>query len=241
MRINKFIASGTSLSRRKADDFIKAGRVSVNGKIIDEFIDVKAGDIVEVDGEIVNPVSEKVYFAFYKPPFVLSATQDDSGKKVVCDYFKEIDMKLFCVGRLDYLSEGLLLVTNDGEFANNVMHPKFKIRKTYLVKTKNSVPFNTIKKMSEGIELEDGYFKPLDIKSTLNQNWIVVAIDVGRNRIIRRFFKAFDIPILKLKRIAIGHIDLGNLVIGKYRKLEQAEVDDLMLATFSKKIKFRNI
>jgi 23S rRNA pseudouridine2605 synthase len=225
MRVNKFIASSINISRRAADDYVKAGRVSVNGKIINNFIDIdEKNDVVIVDGNIVKPAAEKLYFAFYKPAYVLTAVRDSSKRKVVCDYFKNFNEKLICVGRLDYLSEGLLIVTNDGNFANMVMHPKFKIRKTYLIKTKSRLSEEEIKEMSRGVRLEDGFFKPLDIKLTKDSFWVVTAIDSGRSRVLRRFFKAFNVPILKLKRIAIGSIELGNLEMGMYRKIDPNEL-----------------
>jgi len=120
-----------------------------------------------------------------------------------------------------------LLVTNDGEFANLVMHPSFKIRKTYLVKTNQPLRAKLLKKMSEGVLLEDGFFKPLVLKKSANPNWIIIVIDTGRNRIIRRFFKAFDVKIDKLKRIAIGNIELKDLKEGSYRELSKEEIEQL--------------
>ncbi len=225
MRVNKYIAKCINISRRKADEYIKNNLVKVNGEIIQKFIDIDENvDIVEVDGKVIKLSSKQYYFAFYKPPFVLSATQDDSQKSVVCDYFKDIKEKLICVGRLDYLSEGLLLVTNDGEFANIVMHPKFKIRKTYLVKTKNRLSKELINKMSKGITLSDGFFKPIKMQMTDNPFWVLVSIDTGRNRIVRRFFSEFGVSILKLKRISIGNIELGDLKSGEYRNLSESEI-----------------
>ena len=226
MRINRYIASCLNISRRRADEYIKTGRVSLNGVKVEGFVDVKDGDVVEVDGKRLEFEKSKVYYAFYKPPFVISSTADEQGRKTVCDYFDK-DKKLICVGRLDYLSEGLLLVTNDGEFANLVMHPSFKIRKTYLVKTNQPLRAKLLKKMSEGVLLEDGFFKPLVLKKSANPNWIIIVIDTGRNRIIRRFFKAFDVKIDKLKRIAIGNIELKDLKEGSYRELSKEEIEQL--------------
>ncbi len=221
MRINRFIAACKGISRRKADEFIKAGRVSVNGSPVNSFIDVDPDkDTVELDGETLKFESNRVYFAFYKPTRVLSSHSDPEGRATVCDFFRDVDTKkLICVGRLDYMSEGLLIVTNDGEFANLMMHPKFKIRKVYLVKTEEALPGKLLKKMEKGVVLEDGFFKPLKVEKTSNPHWLLVAIDTGRNRILRRFFKYFDIPILKLKRIAIGDIELGDLKEGSYKTI----------------------
>ncbi len=234
MRVNKYLAQALNISRRRADELVKAGRVKVNGEVLNCFVDVSDDDIVEVDGERVKVENTKrLYFAFNKPPFVISSTSDEEGRKTVCDFFENIDQKLICVGRLDYLSEGLLIVTNDGKFANILMHPKFKIRKTYLVKTKEPLKARKLKRMSEGIMLEDGFFKPLTIKKTANPQWVIVAIDTGRNRILRRFFKAFDVGIEKLKRIAIGDIELGDLKEGEYRELSRKEVESIKKLAYS--------
>jgi len=228
MRVNKYLAQALNISRRKADELVKAGRVRINGEVLDSFVDVGDKDVIEVDGRRVEiGDGKKLYFAFNKPPFVISSTSDEEGRKTVCDFFDGIGQKLICVGRLDYLSEGLLIVTSDGKFANMLMHPKFKIRKTYLVKTKEPLKARKLKRMSEGIMLDDGFFKPLTIKKTANPQWVVIAIDSGRNRILRRFFKAFDVGIERLKRIAIGDIELGYLKAGKYRELSKKEIESV--------------
>ncbi len=225
MRINRFIASCIDISRRNADELVKGGKVAVNGRIIKDFIDIDIeNDSVEIEGQRLYIKDKKYYFAFYKPPFVLSANSDSTGKSVVCDYFNDINEKLICVGRLDYLSEGLLLVTNDGDFANTIMHPKFKIRKTYLIKTKNILNMDVLKKMSKGAKLDDGFFKPLTVKTTKDPLWVAVSINTGRNRVLRRFFRLFDIDISKLKRIAIGNIELGGLKPGEHRTINSQEL-----------------
>lgn len=224
MRINKFLSSNGLASRRKSDEYIKSGRVSVNNKIVRDFIDIDVeNDIVEVDNNIIKPVKKKLYFAFNKPPFVLSATEDRSERKTVCDFFQDVSERLFCVGRLDYLSEGLILVTNDGNFANRLTHPKFGIKKQYLIKTADIVGDEIIDKMRKGAKLEDGFFRPIFIARTKNKLWIKIIIDIGRNRIVRRFLSYFNIPIDNLKRIAVGELRLNDLGEGQYRKLSQKE------------------
>ncbi len=234
MRVNRYLAQALNVSRRKADELVKEGRVKLNGKVLKDFVDINEDDSVEVDGEPVRiEKGRKLYFAFYKPPFVISSSKDEEGRRTVCDFFKGFEQKLICVGRLDYLSEGLLIVTNDGKFANLLMHPKYKVRKTYLIKTKDTVGADLLKRMSRGVGLEDGFFKPLSIKKTKNPNWIVVSIDSGRNRVLRRFFKAFNVGILKLKRIAIGDVELGSLKEGEYRELKKREVESLKKLAYS--------
>lgn len=229
MRINKFIASCINISRRDADKLIQEGRIKLNGKTLYDFVQIDPSkDIVELDSETLSLQKEHLYFAFNKPPFVLSATKDNTDKAVVCDYFKDVKGKLICVGRLDYLSEGLLLVTNDGEFANKIMHPRFKIRKTYLIKTKEPLNKNTLNKIANGARLEDGFFKPLSVKQTKDPQWVVISIDSGKNRILRRLFSYFGIPLLKLKRIAIGSIELGSLKTGEYRVIKTDELQTIL-------------
>ncbi|AEA33235.1 pseudouridine synthase [Hippea maritima] len=237
MRINKYIATALKISRREADNYVKEGRVKVNGKSITSFVEVDGSDKVEVDGELLSLNKKKSYFAFYKPPFVISSTKDNEGRTTVCDFFKNIEEKLICVGRLDYLSEGLLIITSDGEFANLLMHPRFKIRKTYLVKTKGPIKTETLKAMSKGVNLEDGFFRPIRIKKTNSPNWVLISIDTGRNRIIRRFLKKFDIKIDKLKRIAIGNIELGNLRNGEFRELTKQEIETIKRTTSNQDVK----
>ncbi|WP_025270599.1 pseudouridine synthase [Hippea sp. KM1] len=231
MRINKYLAEALKISRRKADEYVKNRRVKVNGKTINGFIDVKETDVIEVDGEVLSLDKERLYFAFNKPPFVISSTSDEENRKTVCDFFEGIDKKLICVGRLDYLSEGLLIVTNDGDFANMLMHPRFKIKKTYLIKTARRLSEEELENLRRGATLEDGFFKPLKVQRTNNDRWILISINTGRNRIIRRFLKRFDIKIEKLKRIAIGNIELGNLKKGSYRKLTQEELSSIRKLT----------
>jgi len=229
VRINKFIASCINISRRDADKLIQEGRIKLNGKTLYDFVQIDPSkDIVELDSETLSLQKEHLYFAFNKPPFVLSATKDNTDKAVVCDYFKDVKGKLICVGRLDYLSEGLLLVTNDGEFANKIMHPRFKIRKTYLIKTKEPLNKNTLNKIANGARLEDGFFKPLSVKQTKDPQWVVISIDSGKNRILRRLFSYFGIPLLKLKRIAIGSIELGSLKTGEYRVIKTDELQTIL-------------
>ncbi len=235
MRINRFLAKALNISRRDADELIKSGKITFNGEILNDFVEVGESDIVEFNGKRVQIEKGDVYFAFYKPPFVITSTYDEEGRTTVCDFFANVKNKLICVGRLDYLSEGLLIVTSDGKFANLLMHPRFKIKKTYLVKTKDVLGADLLKKMSKGIELEDGFFKPITIKRTQNPNWIVITIDTGRNRIIRRFLKAFNVKIERLKRIAIGPIELGNMKQGEYRELTKDELKNIKRMVYKRK------
>ncbi len=225
MRINRFIARCGVASRRKADELIRAGRISVNGVVVRSFIDVSLDDEVCIDGESISlPV--RLYYAFNKPPRVLSVFRD-RNRRTVGDYFGSRD-GLFCVGRLDFMSEGLLLVTNDGEFANAVIHPSMGVRKVYLVKTPFPVPEDKLSVLRRGVPLEDGLFKPLDAGLTSNPLWMRIIIADGRNRVIRRTFRKLGVPIARLKRVAIGDIWLGDLPIGRFRELSRREISTFL-------------
>jgi len=225
VRINRFVALCGNISRRKADEAIKEGRVSVNGRIVREFVDVDPQkDLVCLDDKRLRLPEGHLYLAFYKPPGFLVSNSSSDGKPLITSFFRDIERKLIFVGRLDFLSEGLLLVTSDGEFAHMVMHPAYEVEKVYLVKTKKPVKAALLKRMERGVQLEDGFFKPVQIRKTQQPQWLLIGIKTGRNRIIRRFFAHFNIPILRLKRIAIGNIELGSLQPGQYRHLTPLEL-----------------
>ena len=236
IRLNKFIASSGCCSRRKADELIKAGKVKVNGKIIKE-LGLKINpekDKVEVEGKKIKPQEEKIYIKLYKPRgYLTQLGKDKFGRKTLTDLFKEIGIKekVFPVGRLDYDSEGLLILTNDGDFANLIMHPKNKIQKTYLVEVKGRVNLEKFNKMKKGKHLEDGtYLKPDElkiIKKKRNSTILEITIHSGQKRIIRRYMKEFGHPVLRLTRTRIGNINLGDLKAFKWAKLDKKEVEKL--------------
>jgi len=226
MRLNRYLASCGLGSRRKVEELIKKGTIAVDGNIVREFIDIDPySSKVTYKGRLLT-IESKVYFAFYKPPFVISSVRD-STRRCIGDFFKHLDTRVFPVGRLDYLSEGLILITNDGLFANKIAHPASKIKKTYLVKTKDQIDDKVLSVLSKGTILEDGFFKPISISFTHNRLWIKLTMDSGRNRVIRRFFKKFSIGIETLKRVSIGCVKLGNLMPGEYRLLEKNEILEL--------------
>ncbi|OSS41140.1 Ribosomal large subunit pseudouridine synthase B [Desulfurella amilsii] len=223
MRLNRYLAACGLGSRRKVEQFIKDGFISVDGKPVKDFIDIDSDKAsVLYKGKLIRP-QNKLYLAFYKPPFVISSVSD-SAHRCIGDFFNQLDVRVFPVGRLDYLSEGLIFVTNDGSFANKIAHPSKKVKKIYLIKTKKQLENALLEKLSKGTMLEDGFFKPLFISFTENRLWIKLSMDSGRNRVVRRFFKKFDIGIDMLKRISIGGVKLGNLAPGEYRFLEKNEI-----------------
>ena len=231
-RLQKVIAQAGIASRRKAETLILEGRVTVNGKVVTELgtkVNVNK-DKVEVNGVPVDR-EEPVYYMLYKPAGVISAVSDDKGRKVVTDYI-DIPHRLFPVGRLDYDTSGLLILTNDGEFANLLMHPKYKINKTYIAKVQGIPNREQLKLLSKGVELEDGKTAPANVKlisgdSKKGTAIIEITIHEGKNRQVRRMFEAIGHPVIKLKREMYGFLTLKGLKAGDARELKPFEVKKL--------------
>ncbi len=235
VRLNKYIASTGFCSRRKADELIKKGVVKVNGEYVKELgkkIDPDK-DTVEVEGKILKPTDKKVYIKLYKPRgYLTQLGKDRFGRKTLSDLFEEVGIKekVFPVGRLDYNSEGLLLLTNDGEFANLIMHPKNKIKKTYVVEVKGRVNIETFKKMKKGASLEDGFLKPDDIKIIKKKKYstvLEITIHSGQKRVVRRFMKFFGHPVQRLIRTKIGSIKLDNMKKGQWAYIKKPTIHSI--------------
>lgn len=242
-RLQKVIARAGIASRRKAEQLILEGKVTVNGKVVTELgTKVTDDDRVEVNGLPVEK-EEPVYLLFYKPRGVISSVKDDKGRKVVTDFFPEYPQRIFPVGRLDYDTSGLLIMTNDGEFANLLMHPRYEIDKVYVAKVKGIPERRELKKLEQGVMLEDGMTKPAKIKMlSLNKKQktsiIELTIHEGRNRQVRRMFDKIGYPVLKLKRERYAFLDLRGLQPGGFRELTPHEVKKLRaLATFGQHAK----
>ncbi len=236
MRLNRFLAYAGFGARRKVEELIRQGRVTVNGEeVLTPAVDIDPErDVVKVDGERVRLPKKFVYIVFNKPQGVLTTMEKEKGDRriTVGDFFKDYPVRVFPVGRLDYNTEGLLLMTNDGEFAERLIHPRYKLPRVYIAKVKGRVLPSEVERMLRGAKLEDGFFKPLSLKilkksKTGRNTYVQIVIDVGRNRIVRRFFDRFKHPVLKLKRVSIGPISLGNLPRGSYRELSPEEVKKL--------------
>ncbi len=234
-RLQKFLASCGVASRRKCEEIIEAGRVKVNGKVagLGDKVDDE-NDLVELDGKKVEKVQEKYYIMLNKPRGVVATAKDEKGRENVVDLIrKDLDVRLFPVGRLDIDTEGLLLLTTDGEFANKITHPKNKITKTYLARVKGGfVEKQALFTLRKGVKLEDGMTKPAKVeikefypdKTTL----LEITISEGKNRQVRRMCEAVGHPVCDLMRTSIGEVKLGNLPYGKWRYLNQEEVKRLM-------------
>ncbi|WAA10519.1 pseudouridine synthase [Fervidibacillus albus] len=233
-RLQKVIARAGIASRRKAEQLILDGKVTVNGKVVTELgTKVSPKDLVEVEGIKIEK-EEPVYFLLYKPRGVLSAVSDEKGRKTVIDFIPEIGYRIFPIGRLDYDTSGLILLTNDGEFANELMHPRYGVEKTYIAKVKGIPSRSDLKKLQNGIRLEDGKTAPAKVKFRSGDRKkgtaiIEMSIHEGRNRQVRRMFDAIGYPVLKLKRERYGFLTLDGLAPGQYRPLSPHEVKQLKI------------
>lgn len=233
-RLHKILAGLGLASRRKAEELILEGRVTVNGQLAT--IGMKADpsrDHIKVNGKLVTGTARnfrKVYLMFNKPRGVVTTLSDPEGRPAVKDYLKGIKFRVFPVGRLDFDSEGLLLLTNDGDFTNAVLHPSKKIPKTYLVKVKGIIEDEKIEKLRRGVKLEDGVTTPARVRqgrNSENNSWVEITIYEGKKRQIRRMLEKVGHPVLKLKRISINGIKLGNLKPGEIRHLTTEELEHM--------------
>lgn len=227
--LQKVIARKTSLSRRMAEDAIKIGRVTVNGKLAELGVRVDSlKDHIKLDGKLLTKPEQKIYLAFNKPAGVITSMSDTEGRPTIIDFLKRFKKhRLFPIGRLDYDSEGLLLITNDGNFANLIMHPSKKIPKKYLVKIKGFINEIAMKKLTNGIRLEDGLTLPSKVslsRHLKNNSWIEITLYEGKNRQIKRMLDKVGYPVIRLKRLSIGNLTLGNLKSGEFRHIKPEEI-----------------
>lgn len=231
-RLQKVIAASGIASRRKAEEMIQQGRVKVNGQTVKEMgVKVSTQDRIEVDCHEINK-EEKVYYLLNKPKRTICSVSDDKERDTVVDII-DCKERIFPVGRLDYETTGLLLLTNDGEFANGLMHPRNHIRKTYEVAVNGVLTDGMCALLEKGIELEDGKTLPAEVfvlqrSEKKNKTVLQITIQEGRNRQVRRMMEFFNCEVTRLNRIQYAFLDLGNLRQGQYRKLRMFEVRKLM-------------
>lgn len=218
-------------SRRKADEIISEGHVQVNGKTVYELgvrVDPTV-DRVTLDGKPVRPVTQKIYVIFYKPENVLTTMEDPEGRPTVAEFMEELPVRVFPVGRLDWDTEGLLLLTNDGEFSQKVMHPREEIGKTYLAKLDGHPTDVQLEKLRRGVTIPGGKVKAWHVErakigDSKQYDWVKIVIGEGKNRQVRHMFSKIGFDVKKLKRVAIGQLTLGPLQKGEYAFLDQTGI-----------------
>lgn len=231
-RLQKVIAQSGLTSRRKAEQLILDGKVKVNSKTVKELgVKVSSKDIVEVNG-IPLEKEEPVYYLFYKPREVISSLDDNKDRKIVTDFFPEVKERIFPVGRLDYHTSGILLLTNDGDFANLLMHPRHEVEKVYVAKIKGIPKKEELKKIITGVKDEGDLLKALQYSiisiDKKKQNMILeIKLSEGKNRHIRRMMKKIGYPVMKLKREKYGFLTLHGLNPGEFRALTPHEVKQM--------------
>ena len=232
MRLQKYLALSGVASRRNSEKLIADGHVAVNGCVITEMgVQVEETDVVTVDGKQVKIQEEKHYIAYYKPIGEVTTVSDPEGRATVMDKFRDYPVRLYPVGRLDYDSEGLLLLTNDGDLMNNLLHPSHEVDKTYLARVSNQVSDESIRRLRAGVKLADGRMtspaKVRILKQEAFATVLLVTIHEGRYRQVRRMFEAVGHEVVQLKRVGFGTIMLGDLPRGSWRKLSDLEVKKL--------------
>ncbi len=231
-RLNKIIAMAGITSRRRADELISQGLVSVNGRE-ERRVGARAIwgiDVIEVNGRPIPDPPQKIYLMLNKPFGYVSTLHDPEGRPIIRDLIKDVKDRVFPVGRLDFDSQGLLILTNDGELSYRLMHPKFRIPRTYRVIVSGSLADMSVEQLRKGILLEDGLTKPAEVGLVGKQRGrtiVTITIFEGRSREIRRMFDALGHKTLKLIRTAYGNLSLGSLRVGKYRHIRSVEVNAL--------------
>lgn len=227
IRLNKYLANCGIASRRKADEIIESGEVQVNGKTVFELgVRVTPGvDRITYKRKPVQLATQKIYVIFYKPENVLTTLSDPEGRPTVADFIKRLPVRVFPVGRLDWDTEGLLLLTNDGDFAQKVMHPREEIPKTYLAKLNGQPSEQQLRKLLNGVTIPGGRVKALFVEraklgDSSQYDWVKIVISEGKNRQVRHMFAKIGFDVKKLKRVAIGQLTLGKLQKGEYAFLD---------------------
>jgi 23S rRNA pseudouridine2605 synthase len=233
-RLQRILAQSGLTSRRKAEDLIREGRVTVDGQVVTLLgVKVSAEDHrIEVDGQPIPSHESKVYYLFNKPPGVLSTLRDPQGRSTLMDFLSraQIRERVFPVGRLDWDAEGLVLLTNDGELAQGLQHPKFQVPKTYRVKVQGLPSEESLRHLQTGILLPSGKKSRAEwkkIKTGEDRSWLLITIREGEKHQVKHMLAAIGHPVLTIKRIALGPLTLDHLAPGKLRPLTQAEIQSL--------------
>lgn len=231
MRLNKYIASAGVCSRRKADELIANGNVKVNGASVREHgVQVEPGDVVAVNGKVIEEPADKIYVAVNKPLGYITSMDDDKGRATVAELVDDIPERLFPVGRLDYNTTGLLIMTNDGQLTYTLTHPKHEVWKTYVAVVAGVLSDTRIAKLRKGEDIGGFVTSPAKVKviKQMPRHAVVeIKIREGKNRQVRKMFAAVGNKVQSLERTAIGDMRLGRLMSGHYRKLTRQEVEYL--------------
>ncbi|MDI9629776.1 MAG: pseudouridine synthase [Acidobacteriota bacterium] len=232
VRLQKVLAQAGVASRRASEELIAAGRVEINGKVVTEQgmrVDPER-DTIRVDGSRIPPPRRHLYLVLNKPRGVVSTMDDPHGRPTLEQYVPR-HQRLFHVGRLDTDTEGLLFLTNDGDFANKLAHPSHEVPKTYLVEVEGLLDNKTLRRLEKGLTLEDGPIKPDKVKLVSraeSRSMVQITLHSGRNRIVRRMFDSVGHPVRRLSRISIGPVRLGQLAAGETRELTREELGALL-------------
>ena len=230
MRLQKYMAMCGVAARRKCEEIIASGRVRVNGQVVDQMgAQVEEGDVVELDGVVITTQEQKRYILYHKPAGVVTTVSDDKGRETVMDRFSDFPERIYPVGRLDYDSEGLLLLTNDGELAQRLTHPSCEVDKVYLARVSGNPTNEEIEKLRRGVFMEGDERRtyPAQVRVVRDESLfsdILVTIHEGRNRQVRRMFDAVGHKVLLLRRVRFGPLELGDLKRGQWRELTQEEI-----------------
>ena len=228
MRLQKYMAECGVASRRRAEDMILEGKVSVNGVVISQMgVQVEDGDEVRVEGKLIRPEAQKRYVMYHKPVGEVTTVSDPEGRAAVLDHFRDYPVRLYPVGRLDYDSEGLLLLTNDGALTERMLHPSHLVEKTYLARVTGQVSMDSVRQLRAGVMLDDHKTAPAKVRIIKEETFatvVLVTIHEGRNRQVRRMFEALGHRVLQLRRVKFGPLELGDLPRGQWRELTAEEV-----------------
>ena len=231
MRLNKYIAHAGLASRRGADEVIAAGKVRINGTVWNKpGYNVVEGDVVEVDGERIEPVKKQVYIMLNKPKGFITTVSDEKGRPTVMDLVSDMEERVFPIGRLDYNTSGMLLLTNDGNLTYRLTHPKHEVQKTYRAKVAGVLSPERVALLRKGVNIGGFTTSPAEvtvIKQMERFAIVEIKIHEGKNRQIRKMFAVVGNKVLDLDRIAIGDLYLGHLMVGHYRKLTKEEIEYL--------------
>lgn len=225
MRLQKYLAQAGVASRRKAEELIAAGEIKINGRVHKEMgYVVKPNDRVTYQGKVVEPIKryEHEYWAFFKPGGIVSTVSDPEGRKTIMAFYKG-ERRVYPVGRLDYDSEGLMILTTDGDYAHKMMHPKFEMKKVYLAILSRDLTDTELRKLRQGVVIDDYQTRPVTIQK-LEDEMYQIELREGRNRQIRKMMELFQVEVIKLRRIRFGKVQLGTLKPGQMRPLTKDEL-----------------